>query len=203
MNNKVVGIMGGTFDPIHHGHLIVAEYVCSELNLDKIIFIPSGKPYLKSNKKVSQTKHRLNMTKLAIIDNNKFEISTIEIDRKGNTYTVDTIESLNKEYPLTTFYFIIGADSLFDLQKWKNHNKLFNICNFIVVNRGGTCSYSMLKNKIDELAKFNAKITLVHIPDIQISSSEIRTRVKDNLSIKYLLPEKVEKYILDNTLYTE
>lgn len=204
MEERTVGIMGGTFDPIHYGHLILAEYVLTEMNLDKIIFIPSGIPHLKSYKKVSNKKNRLKMTELGIKNNNKFEISTIEIDRHGNTYTVDTIKELNKKYQNTVFYFIIGADSLFDLLKWKSIDKLFNICNFIVANRGGTYSLDKIEERINLLKnEYNAYIKLVHIPDIQISSSEIRNRIKNNKSIKYLLPEDVEKYIYKNNIYID
>lgn len=202
MDNKSIGIMGGTFDPIHYGHLILAQYVLDQMKLDKIIFIPSGISYLKSNKKISHKRHRLNMTKLGINNNDKFEVSTIEIDRKGNTYTVDTIEQLNEEYPYKTFYFIIGADSLFDLLKWKKYKRLFEICNFVVTNRGSTYTTEQLQCEINMLkSKYNARIDLIHIPDIDISSSEIRKRVNNNLSIRYLLPDNVEKYIDNNELY--
>ncbi|GMQ57041.1 nicotinate-nucleotide adenylyltransferase [Vallitalea sediminicola] len=202
MNNKSIGIMGGTFDPIHYGHLILAQYVLDEMNLDKIIFIPSGISYLKSNKKISHKSHRLNMTELGIINNDKFEASTIEIDREGNTYTVDTIEHLNEKYPYKTFYFIIGADSVFDLLKWKNYQRLFEICNFVVTNRGSTYTGEQLQCEINILKRnYNARIDLINIPDIDISSSEIRKRVKNNLSIRYLLPDNVEKYIDNNKLY--
>ncbi|MCT4596578.1 MAG: nicotinate-nucleotide adenylyltransferase [Vallitalea sp.] len=202
MKESTVGIMGGTFDPIHYGHLILAEYVLNEMNLDKIIFIPSGTPHLKSYKKVSTKKNRLKMTELGIKNNNNFKISTIEIDREGNTYTIDTIKELNKKYTDTLFYFIIGADSLFDLLKWKDIEKLFDICNFIVANRGGTYSLNELQDRIKLLTnEYNAYIKLVNIPDIQISSSDIRNRIKQNKSIKYLLPGDVEKYIYKNKLY--
>lgn len=202
MNNESIGIMGGTFDPIHYGHLILAQHVLDEMGLKKIMFIPSGISYLKSNKGTSDKKHRFNMTKLGIINNKRFEVSTIEIDRVGNTYTVDTIEELNEKYPNNTYYFIIGADSLFDLVKWKNYKRLFEICNFVVTNRGSTYTDEQLQQEIHRLkSKYDAKINLIRIPDIEISSSEIRRRVKNRLSIKYLLPEDVEKYIHDNELY--
>jgi nicotinate-nucleotide adenylyltransferase len=142
------------------------------------------------------------MTQLGIINNERFDISTIEMDREGNTYTVDTIKELNKKNPNNTYYFIIGADSLFDLLKWKDYERLFEICNFIVANRGSTYKNEQLQEEIDVLKnRYNAKITLARIPDIEISSSEIRKRVKANQSIRYLLPEGVQKYIYDNQLY--
>lgn len=204
MDKQLIGIMGGTFDPIHYGHLILAQYVLDNMKLDEILFVPSGISYLKSKRKVSDKMHRLNMTKLGIANNDKFELSTIEIDRTGNTYTVDTITELNDKYPNNTYYFIIGADSLFDLLKWKDHKRLLNICNFIVANRGATYTDKQLNDEIHMLeTTYHANITLVRIPDIEISSSEIRNRVKDKLSIRYLLPEKVEKYIDDNKLYSD
>ncbi|MCT4688453.1 nicotinate-nucleotide adenylyltransferase [Vallitalea sp.] len=202
MNNESIGIMGGTFDPIHYGHLILAQHVLDEMGLKKIMFIPSGISYLKSNNGTSNKKHRLNMTKIGIINNERFEVSTIEIDREGNTYTVDTIEELNEKHPNNTYYFIIGADSLFDLVKWKNYKRLFDTCNFVVTNRGSTYTNEQLQQEINRLkSKYDAKINLIRIPDIEISSSEIRRRVKNKQTIKYLLPEDVEKYIDYNKLY--
>lgn len=202
MNKELIGIMGGTFDPIHYGHLILAQYVLDEMKLDKILFIPSGISYLKSDRRISSKTHRLNMTKLGIENNTKFEISRIEIDRLGNTYTVDTINELSNGHPNNTYYFIIGADSLFDLLKWKDYKRLFKICNFIVTNRASTYTDIQLNNEIIKLKdKYDANITLIRIPNIEISSSEIRERAKNNQSIRYLLPDIVERYINENKLY--
>lgn len=200
VTNQKVGIMGGTFDPIHYGHLILAEYVATDVKLDKVIFMPSGTPYLKSH--VTEKKHRLEMTKRGIAGNDKFIVSTMELDRVGNTYTVDTMATLKQSHPNTRFYFIMGADSLFDLEKWKNSEQLFKICDFAVTNRGGTYSKTDLQTQIQTLnQKYASQISLVSIPDIQISSTEIRKRVRNNQSIKYLLPGNVEAYILEQGLY--
>lgn len=194
--------MGGTFDPIHYGHLILAEYVMTDMQLDHMMFIPSGTPYLKSE--VTAKEHRLAMTKLGIQDNPKFKINTIEMERTGNTYTIDTIQTLIQSYPETDFYFVMGADSLFDLEKWKDSTRLFQICHFIVANRGGMYSPDTLNKEIRRLyAKYNARISQVRIPDIQISSTEIRNRVMGNQSIRYLLPETVEAYIRIHDIYQE
>jgi len=198
--NQRVGIMGGTFDPIHYGHLVLAEYVATDLKLDKVIFMPSGTPYLKSC--VTTKEHRLEMTKRGIEGNDKFLVSSMELDRLGNTYTVDTMEALTSLHPDTDFYFIMGADSLFDLEKWKDSEHLFKICHFAVTNRGGTYTMEALRTQIQKLSqKYQAQITLVPIPDIQISSTEIRKRIKHNQSIKYLLPENTETYIVTQGLY--
>ncbi len=202
LTNQRVGIMGGTFDPIHYGHLVLAEYVATDLKLDKVIFMPSGTPYLKSY--VTKKEHRLEMTKLGIKGNDKFLASSMELDRLGNTYTVDTMEALITLHPDTDFYFMMGADSLFDLEKWKNSDRLFKICHFAVTNRGGTHIMKAVQTQIQKLnQKYQAQITLVPIPDIQISSTEIRKRTRNNQSIKYLLPEDIESYILKQGLYKE
>jgi len=179
-----IGVMGGTFDPIHNGHLIGAEYARTSLNLDKLIFIPSGNHPFKNNKNISEPNKRMDMISLAISSNKYFEISPIEINRMGITYTIDTIMELRKEYRKDEIYFIIGSDILFELEKWKGFEELISLCKFILLYRPG--KEDNIDKKIKDLKiSYNIKIEKVKAPLIEISSTEIRNRVKNRLSIKY------------------
>lgn len=203
MTNKweKIGVLGGTFDPIHFGHLIIAEEIKDRYNLDKIIFIPCGMPSHKDTSKVSDTFHRMNMVQIAIDTNIHFEVSDIEIRRKGYTYTIDTVLQLKHMYPKSDIFHIIGADIVSDLSSWKKCDELFANCEFIVTIRNGFTE-NRLKDQIKVLENlYNAKINLANVRLIDISSTEIRKNVKSNMSIKYLLPEAVEKYIFVNNLY--
>ena len=196
-----VGIMGGTFDPIHNGHLIIAEYSRNVLDLEKVIFIPTGNPPHKRLNRITEKTNRLEMTKLAILTNPSFEFSDLEIAREGITYSIDTILSLKKDCPQDEFYFIIGSDSLFEIQNWKDHDKLLTICNFVVFERG-ELEDKKISEKIEELKDtYNSNIFKIHCPLIEISSTEIRNRVSTGLSIKYLVPEIIETYIQKYNLY--
>ncbi|WP_353096616.1 nicotinate-nucleotide adenylyltransferase [Tissierella praeacuta] len=195
-----IGVMGGTFDPIHNGHLIAAEYARTSLNLDKIIFIPSGTHPFKNNKNISEPNKRKDMILLAIDSNNYFKISSIEINRMGTTYTIDTIMELREEYKRDEIYFIIGSDILFELEKWKGFKELIGLCKFILLYRPG--QEENIDKKIKDLEYYNIQIKKVKSPLIEISSTEIRNRVNNKLSIKYLVPESVEQYILKYDLYS-
>lgn len=200
--NKRIGISGGTFDPIHIGHLIIAQYALESLNLDKIVFIPSGKPPHKDNNCVTDAEHRYNMTAEAISGNDKFEISDLEIKREGYTYTVDTLTQLRNLYGKDTkLFFIIGADNIAEIVNWKDAEKLFGMCEFAAFMRPGfddTCYH----RQIEELRNnYKAKIHVIKAPLIDISSTMIRDRVAEGKSVKYMLPERVEKYIKENGLY--
>lgn len=201
---KRYGIMGGTFDPIHIGHLVIAEEARKKLNLDKVIFIPSGNPPHKDLAYVTSAKHRYEMTLLATISNPYFDVSSMEIERKGKTYTIDTIKQLkemcNNE---VDFYFITGADAILDLPNWKNVSELFNLTNFVAATRPGF-QLSTMQEGIDRLEKkYNKKIHTISAPSLKISSSDIRSRIANGLSIKYLLPETVECYVYKHKLYNE
>lgn len=201
MHKRKVGIMGGTFDPIHNGHLILAEHSRIQFDLEKVIFIPTGKPPHKVEKGISLINHRYDMTLLAICTNKYFDLSLIEIQREGTTYTIDTIKQLKTENKDTDYYFILGADSLFNISSWKGYEELLNICNFIVAKRPSTDN-NKLKAKIEELNKIHKDpIYILETPLIDISSSSIRERVRSKLSIKYLVPDVVELYIKKNRLY--
>ncbi|WP_427339004.1 nicotinate-nucleotide adenylyltransferase [Caloranaerobacter sp. DY30410] len=201
-NLKRIGIMGGTFDPIHIGHLVIAEEIRNEFKLDKIIFIPAGNPPHKDNKKITSARHRYIMTLLATISNPHFEVSTIEIEKKETTYTIDTIKTLRKACNNNVeLYFITGADSILELHTWKNIGELLKLCNFIAATRPGF-EIAKLERKIQEINnEYGANIYPTIVTALQISSTEIRTRIKEGRTVKYLLPEMVEKYIYKNNLY--
>lgn len=196
-----IGIMGGTFDPIHTGHLIIGEYARTTLDLDKIIFIPVGLPPHKDNSKVSTSSKRLEMTKLAISSNSYFYLSSIEVDRKEITYTIDTIKELKKIYKEDELYFVIGGDSLFEIEKWKDFEQLIKLCKFVVLERPGRTKEEIEQKKIELKLSYKIELEKIYSPLIDISSTEIRERVKNNLSIKYLVPESVEAYIMYHKLY--
>lgn len=198
-----IGLMGGTFNPIHHGHLILSEYVRDTLKLDKIIFIPTGLPPHKDPFNIISGEIRLEMTRIATESNKYFQVSDIETKRQGISYTIDTLNELKSTYSNDQIYFILGADSLFELPTWKDYEKILRTTNLIVVNRPGGKN-DLIDEKIKEyMSGFGGNITKVESPLINISSSDIRNRVYDEKSIKYLLPEKVEYYILENNLYKE
>lgn len=199
---KRYGIMGGTFDPIHTGHLVVAEEVRKEFNLDKVIFMPTGDPPHKNAKKVSKGYSRYEMTLLATITNPYFEISRLELDRQGITYTIDTMIELKERYgDSVELFFITGADSLLELHKWKDSEKILEICKIVAATRPGY-DLDHMKGRLKELNELHKdQINTITTPGLQISSTDIRRRVKNNMSIKYLLPESVEIYINKYKLY--
>lgn len=196
-----IGLMGGTFNPIHLGHLIMCEYIRDSFPLDKIIFIPSGNPPHKDSEDIISTDHRVNMVELAVKSNPFFEISLCEINRKGKSYTVDTIEEFRKLYPNEELFFIIGGDTLYNLTSWMKPERLFKITNFILIGRKGLDEEKNLA-KIEELRdKYDANILYMDGPIIEISSTDIRNNIRKKRSIKYLVPEEVDLYIIDNKLY--
>jgi len=203
-SERRVGILGGTFDPIHIGHLIMAEQIREEFQLDKVIFIPSGNPPHKKLQTVTDAEHRYNMVCEALKENPYFEESRIEIDRKGYTYTIDTLRDLKEHNKNNAhMYYIIGADVLYDLLTWKDYEKVFEICEFIAAMRPGK-DRDGFRERIRYLEKeFSAKIHEAEISLIEVSSTMIRERVKQNKSIRYLVPEAVEEYIRKNRIYME
>ncbi len=199
MSKLKYGIMGGSFNPIHNAHIRMAEDVMSTLFLDKIVFIPTGVPPHKKLEDI-EAYQRFEMTKLATVGNDKFEVFDIEILNQGTSFTVDTVGKLKLLYPDIDFYFITGADSILDIPKWKNPHKLMSLCKFVCVKRP---NYSDdIEIRIQEIInKFGGEIIIVEGSMLDISSTEIRKKVKDNKSIEDLVPEKVNKYIKENKLY--
>ncbi len=192
-----IGIMGGTFDPIHYGHLVTAEEVRVEFGLTDVIFVPSGSPPHKINRKITWAEHRYLMTVLATVTNLFFSVSRIEIDRKGPSFAIDTITQFRGIFGEDTeLFFITGADAFLEMDKWYRAEDLVKMCRFVAATRPG---YPI--EKID--TRFSKYIELIEVPALSISSTDIRKRVVENRSIKYLLPEAVEDYIFKNGLYRD
>jgi nicotinate-nucleotide adenylyltransferase len=201
MHGKI-GLLGGTFDPIHFGHLIIGEEIRDNFGLDRILFIPSGHPPHKEGNQVTGASERFEMVKLATMGNDFFEVSHVELDRPGKTFTIDTIRFLKSILThASELYFIIGADVLPELVLWKDYKELFHECRFITVMRP-TNSREDFNHYINLYKNdFSARIDIVEASLIEISSTAIRNRVKNNRSIKYLVPENVENYIMEHNLY--
>nr|WP_296863952.1 nicotinate-nucleotide adenylyltransferase [Thermosyntropha sp.] len=198
-----IGIMGGTFDPIHFGHLVAAEWVRFEFALDKVIFVPAGNPPHKAGREITGAEHRYRMVEMAIKDNPYFDVSPVEKERGGKSYTIDTIAYFKSVYNGAEIFFIMGADSLLTFNTWKNIDQLIDMCRFVVVTRPGYVIEPDFweKSGLPPIAK--EKIKFIEIPGMDISSSEIRKRIKQNKPIKYLLPRELEEYIYEHRLYQE
>jgi nicotinate-nucleotide adenylyltransferase len=195
-----VGLMGGTFDPIHYGHLVTAEEAYVRFNLDKVIFIPSGNPPHKSAKKVTDGFDRFIMTQMATITNPHFEVSRIEVDADGPTYTVDTLKALKEDgLKDAELIFITGADAIIEICTWKNPRELFSLCRFAAATRPG---YVISKDLVESVAQFGAdRLDFFEVPALAISSTDIRCRIKEARPVRYLLPDEVISYIAKNGLY--
>ena len=185
-----IGLLGGTFDPIHFGHLDIAKYSLEYLELDQILFIPAGLPYLKDNQKLSSPFHRLKMVKLAIEQYPQFEVSDIEIFREGPTYTIDTINQLQS--PDHELVLIFGSDVIAQMNKWKNLDLLFDSISIVFINR---------EPKIHKI--FHKNVKFIDAPISKISSTEIKKRIANFLSIEDYVPNNVIKYIQTNQLYSQ
>ena len=198
---KKIGILGGTFNPVHTAHLIIAEAAQEDAGLDDILFVPSGCSYLKDASDIVSAKHRINMTGLAIEDNPHFALSTIEIDRGGNSYTCDTIMELKKRYPDQEYYLIVGADNLFTMEEWKDAEVIFQNAKILAAVRGNKKRADMEKKIAQLKEKYGADIILLDGRQVDISSSAIREKIAAGRSVRYMLPDKVREYILKNHLY--
>lgn len=199
---RKIGIMGGTFDPIHTGHLVTAEAVRIEYGLEKVLFIPAANPPHKQHSQVTPAIHRYIMTVMATYSNSHFYVSPIELERTGLSYTIDTVRTLIEQYgDKTQFYFIIGADAVQDLPTWKGIDQLLDLCYFIAATRPGCiCS---LDSVIKEFGvKGRQRIQRLPTPELEISSTDIRERIRQGRSIKYIVPESVESYIMKEGLYS-
>lgn len=198
---KKVGIMGGTFDPIHLGHMLIAENAYETYNLNEVLFVPTGLSHFKTS--VLDAKTRAKMTGIAIEDNPHFAMSTIETDKDTYSYSYETIASLKKNNPDNEYYFIVGADSLLYMDQWKCPEKIFGEVPVLVASRNGSTSEEV-KAKITELKeKFGADIRILPIKRLDISSTDIRNKVKEGKSIRYLVHYKVVEYINRHNLYKE
>ena len=200
---KRIGIMGGTFNHIHLGHLIVAENAYEELNLDEVLFVPSGNPYMKDYVDVLDAKTRIDLVGEAIDDNHHFAMSTIEVDRDGNSYSYETIASLKQANPDTEYFFMVGADSLFMMEKWMCPEKIFSEVTVAVASRGGVDQEKMLEQVAYLEEKYNTKIVVLHSRAVEISSTQIRERVRKGQSIRYMVRYKTEQVIRKKGLYLD
>lgn len=200
LRKRKIGIMGGTFDPIHYGHLLAAEEACFALDLEEVIFVPTGDPYHKRGRNVSSSEDRYNMALLTTLDNPAFTTSRIEIDRKEASHTVDTLREMRHWYApdSTEFFFITGLDAFLDMPKWKEYEVIFELSTVVAVSRPGYKDVSLedLPVEINKEA-----IILLEIPLLSISSTEIRERVADGRNIRYIVPQLVEQYIYKKGLY--
>ena len=203
-NCNSIAIMGGTFDPIHNGHLVTAEAVRHRFQVDKVIFMPTGNPAHKVNKKVTHHEHRYLMSVLATMRNQNFDVSRIEIDRPGVTYTIDTIDALKKICKDDVrMFFITGADAIHQILTWKDTERLLSLCDFVAVTRPGFQKQALLEEIVEIREKYASRIHYMEVPSLAISSSDIRSRVNSGAPIKYLVPQLVEDYIKKFGLYDD
>jgi nicotinate-nucleotide adenylyltransferase len=184
-----VGILGGTFDPIHIGHLIAASSVYEALNLDSIVFMPAGDPWQKRNRELSSGEHRLEMVKLATTDDDRFQASDIEISRSGPTYAIDTVREWKRLHPADELFWIVGSDALSGIPSWHEWEAFVNEVTIVSVNR------------IGQSATVEFDVVSVEMPEVRISATELRDKFTNKLDTKYLVPQKVSDYISDQGLY--
>jgi nicotinate-nucleotide adenylyltransferase len=188
-----VGIMGGTFDPIHHGHLVAASEVAALFDLDEVIFVPTGEPWQKSERRVSPAEHRYLMTVIATASNPRFWVSRVDIDREGPTYTIDTIRDIGRQRPGAELFFITGADALGQILSWKDAEETLKGAHFVGVTRPG---YDLSDEHLP-----SDSVTLLDVPAMAISSSDCRERVAAGQPVWYLVPDGVVQYINKHALY--
>jgi nicotinate-nucleotide adenylyltransferase len=193
-----IGIMGGTFDPIHHGHLVAASEVQAWFDLDEVIFVPTGQPWQKATRRVSEAEDRYLMTVIATASNPHFAVSRVDIDRAGPTYTIDTLRDLRRQRPDAEFYFITGADALAQILTWQDAEQVFELAHFVGCTRPGTT--------IDDETLHGLpadRVTILEIPALAISSTECRERASKGEPVWYLVPDGVVQYIAKRHLYQD
>ncbi|CAM4030447.1 nicotinate-nucleotide adenylyltransferase [Kibdelosporangium persicum] len=193
--NCRIGIMGGTFDPIHHGHLVAASEVQARFNLDEVVFVPTGQPWQKGEREVSPAEDRYLMTVIATASNPRFSVSRVDIDRDGPTYTVDTLQDLRAARPDAELFFMTGADALAQILSWRDAEKLFGLAHFIGVTRPG---YTLDDHHLPD-----GSVSLVEVPAMAISSTACRDRVALGEPVWYLVPDGVVQYIQKRNLYSD
>ena len=191
MSKLRLGVMGGTFDPIHHGHLVAASEVASALGLDEVIFVPTGEPWQKTE--VTEGEHRYLMTFIATASNPRFKVSRVDIDRAGPTYTVDTLLDIQAAYPDAELFFISGADAIAQIMTWKDMQELWDLAHFVAVSRPG--------HSLQIPNAPSGAISTLEIPALAISSTNIRERVEAEKPVWYLVPDGVVQYIAKHDLY--
>lgn len=200
--NSRIGILGGTFNPIHLAHLLIAESAGDYLELEEVIFIPSGSSYMKADIRMPDAGVRYEMTRLAVSDNPLFTVSDMEIRRTGNTYTYETVEQLKDLFPDKEIFFIVGADTLFSMDTWMYPERIFRAATVAVAVRNDKSRPEIREQMTHLTEKYQAKICLLPIMNLEISSSDIRAKLRAGQSVRYLLPETVRDYILTHHIYT-
>ena len=201
IKSRDLAVFGGTFDPVHHGHLIVAEEARTELSLSEVLFVPAGQPWLKARRSVSPARHRMEMLRLAISENRHFRLSSTEVDRPGPSYTVDTVEELRRQVGNEArLFFLMGSDALAELPQWKEPRRLMELCRLAAFARPGRSlpSTGTLESTLPGLSR---NLVLLEVSQIDISSTEIRRSAAEGLSLYGLVPPAVENYILEHGLY--
>ncbi|MDU3174156.1 MAG: nicotinate-nucleotide adenylyltransferase [Corynebacterium striatum] len=191
-----IGIMGGTFDPIHYGHLVAASEAAYRFQLDQVVFVPTGQPWQKAGRDVTAAEHRYLMTMVATASNPRFTVSRVDIDREGPTYTIDTLRDLRELFPDAELYFITGADSLASIMSWRDWEVMLEMANFVGVTRPG---YELSKDMLPLGSQTG--IELIEIPAMAISSTDCRKRAGEGEPVWYLVPDGVVQYIAKNNLY--
>ncbi|KEP75933.1 nicotinate-nucleotide adenylyltransferase [Microbacterium sp. ru370.1] len=186
-----IGVMGGTFDPIHHGHLVAASEVAQSFDLDEVVFVPTGRPWQKDD--VTESEHRYLMTVIATASNPQFTVSRVDIDRAGPTYTIDTLRDLQEQRPGAELFFITGADAVAQILSWRNHQELWDLAHFVAVSRPGHVLTT------EGLPSDN--VSQLEIPALSISSTDCRARVRRGHPVWYLVPDGVVQYIAKHHLY--
>jgi nicotinate-nucleotide adenylyltransferase len=195
---KRLGVMGGTFDPIHYGHLVTAEEALVQFRLDEVLFVPTGSPWMKADERVSHPEDRYLMTVIATASNPRFEVSRIEVDRAGPTYAVETLRLIHDEQGAgTDLFFITGADAMLEIFHWKEPEELFGLAHFIAATRPG---YDIAAFEADASTR-HPRVSVMTIPALAISSTDIRARIADGRPIRYLVPEGVKSYVEKAGLY--
>jgi nicotinate-nucleotide adenylyltransferase len=190
--------MGGTFDPIHHGHLVAASEVQAWFDLDEVVFVPTGDPWQKSDRDVSPAEDRYLMTVIATAANPRFNVSRVDVDRRGPTYTIDTLKDLAARFPDAELYFITGADALADIFTWRDAEELFSLARFVGCTRPG---YTMDETTLADIP--SDRVTIVEIPALAISSTDCRERTRRGEPVWYLVPDGVVQYIAKHHLYPQ
>ncbi|MDN3494436.1 nicotinate-nucleotide adenylyltransferase [Planococcus sp. APC 4015] len=186
-----IGVMGGTFDPVHHGHLVAASEVAQSFDLDEVVFVPTGQPWQKGV--VTEAEHRYLMTVIATASNPQFTVSRVDIDRDGPTYTIDTLKDLKRQRPDAEFVFITGADAIAQILSWRDHDELWDLAHFVAVSRPG--------HVLSTAGLPTEDVSLLEIPALAISSTDCRERVRSGNPVWYLVPDGVVQYIAKHHLY--
>jgi nicotinate-nucleotide adenylyltransferase len=197
-----LGIMGGTFDPIHFGHLVAAQETAAVLNLERVLFVPTAQPPHKVGELVSPVEHRVTMVSIAIANNPRFELSTIELERGGLSYTVDTARELRRRHPHHELYFIIGMDSLAELPSWHDPEGILEIARIAAVYRSGweVVDLEELDRQVRGAAE---RVSIVPIPGLDISSTDLRDRIIAGRPLRYLMPDPIVAYIAEQALFRD